>query len=79
MRDEGFLVNLRGRAVEARRLAAHNSSIGMKLKIRPFKTSIEGVQFEGMIEGEVFRLRLFRHTYPITTPDVGVANVAPSH
>jgi hypothetical protein len=49
----------------------------MKLKIRPFKTTVEGVQFEGVIEGEQLRLRLFRHTYPITTAEVGVDERGP--
>src|SRR5216684_1956773 len=49
----------------------------MNLKIRPFKTTVEGVRFEGLIQGQQFRLRLFGHTYPITTAAVGVDERGP--
>jgi len=49
----------------------------MKLRIRPFEATVQGVEFEGVIEGEQFRLNLFRHTYPITTVEVGVDDHGP--
>lgn len=49
----------------------------MNLKIRPFKTTVEQIQIEGVIEGEQLRLRLFRRAYPVRTASIGVDKDGP--
>lgn len=44
----------------------------MNLKVRPFKKTLNEIEIQGTIQGGQFRLRLFGHTYPVTTSNVGV-------